>query len=196
MHEGDPIIRSGRQPTRTEFSTRAQDATWIHLATYGFFLGSSTEAKASPIDPWARSDPGSVVTQLAPMALCGMVLAGANEGSAEGILTAEEIAGLDLSHCELAVLSACDTNVGVQNGQRGIQSLQAALHAAGVRTSITSLWKVDDRATRELMLAFYRLVWVDGLSKAHALWQAKKSLREQGAPVGIWGAWVLTGSPR
>ena len=58
---------------------------------------------------------------------------------------------LDLSNCELAVLSACETNVGIRRAGQGIQSLQGALHAAGARTAITSLWKVDDRPTRELM---------------------------------------------
>ena len=52
-----------------------------------------------------------------------------------GILTAEELATFDLRNCELAVLSACETNVGIRRAGQGIQSLQTALHAAGARTS-------------------------------------------------------------
>ena len=112
-----------------------------------------------------------------------------------GILTAEELATLELSNCELAVLSACETNVGLRRAGQGIQSLQGALHAAGVRTAITSLWKVDDAATRRLMELFYTSLWDEGLGKAEALWRAKMALREDGHGLSDWAAWVLTGDP-
>jgi CHAT domain-containing protein len=96
-----------------------------------------------------------------------------------GVMTAEEISALNLSAVELCVLSACETNVGLRRGGQGIASLQAALHAAGVRTAITSLWKVQDEATRELMTELYRRLWVLKEPKAKALWNAKKKLREQ-----------------
>ncbi len=117
-------------------------------------------------------------------------------GKVPGILTAEELATVDLSNCELAVLSACETNVGLRRAGQGIQSLQGALHAAGVRTAITSLWKVDDAATRRLMELFYTKLWKDKLGKADALWQAKMALRAEGHPVRDWAGWVLTGDPK
>ena len=134
------------------------------------------------------------------MALCGLALAGANLGPdalgrVPGILTAEELCSLDLSQCELAVLSACETNVGIRRAGQGIQSLQAALYAAGARTSITSLWKVDDAATRRLFEVFYTNLWIEKMGKAEALWQAKCTLREEGHPVRDWAGWVLTGDP-
>src|SRR5262249_57713792 len=117
------------------------------------------------------------------MLLCGLGLAGAslpeNElGRVPGLITAEELAALDLSHCELAVLSACDTNVGERRAGQGVASLQRALQMAGARTVITSLWKVPDEATRELMTDFYRRLWVEKKAKGQALWEAKKGLRE------------------
>jgi CHAT domain-containing protein len=141
------------------------------------------------------------------MLLCGLALAGANRsedevGRTPGLITAEEIGALDLSRCELAVLSACDTNVGVQRAGQGVASLQKALQMAGARSVITSLWKVPDEATKELMLDFYRRLWVEKKPKWQALWEAKTSLRdardERGAPkysTRDWAAWVLTGSP-
>ena len=141
------------------------------------------------------------------MLLCGLALAGANLekdalGRVPGIITAEEIASFDLSNCELAVLSACDTNVGVRRAGQGVASLQKALHMAGARTVITSLWKVPDEATKELMLDFYRRIWIEKKPKARALWEAKMALRakkdEQGKPLYStrdWAAWVLTGDP-
>ena len=116
-------------------------------------------------------------------------------GRVPGIMTAEELMGIDLSACELAVLSACDTNVGIRRAGQGIQSLQSALHAAGVRTSITSLWKVDDAATRKLMELFYTYLWVEKLPKAEALWRAKCDLRAGRHPLKDWAAWVLSGDP-
>ena len=140
------------------------------------------------------------VTGMAPMLLCGLALAGANQpmnslGRRPGILTAEELCSLDLSSCDLAVLSACETNVGIRSAGVGIQSLKAALHAAGVRTAVTSLWKVDDAATRKLMELFYTYLWMDEMPKAKALWKAKKALRDEGHPVRDWAAWVLSGDP-
>ena len=140
------------------------------------------------------------VTGLAPMTLCGLALAGANKGRdslgrVPGILTAEELCSLDLSQCELAVLSACETNVGIRRAGQGIQSLQSALYAAGARTSITSLWKVDDAATRKLMERFYGYLWLDGMTKADALRKAQGDLRAEGHPVRDWAAWVLSGDP-
>jgi hypothetical protein len=93
------------------------------------------------------------------MLLCGLALAGANLpadaiGRYPRLVTAEEISGWDLSNCELAVLSACDTNVGERRAGQGVASLQKALHMAGARTVITSLWKVPDEATKDLMLDF------------------------------------------
>ena len=93
------------------------------------------------------------------------------------------------------MLSACETNVGIRRAGQGIQSLQAALHLAGARTAITSLWRVDDATTRRLMELFYSALWIEGEPAASALWAAKTRLRREGADVRDWAAWVLSGDP-
>jgi len=117
-------------------------------------------------------------------------------GRRPGILTAEELSALDLSACALAVLSACETNVGIRAAVQGLQSLRTALHSAGVRTSITSLWRVDDAAASELFARFYQLVWVEKRPVAEALWDAKMELRARGRPACDWAGWMLCGAAR
>ena len=80
-----------------------------------------------------------------------------------------------------------------QPGQGG-QRPRTALHAAGAHYVLTSLWKVGDAPTRELMADFYRRMWVEGVAPRAALWQAKTSLRSKpGTTLADWAGWVLTG---
>ena len=124
-------------------------------------------------------------------------------GRASGLLTADEISSWDLSKCDLAVLSACDTARGdMRRAGQGVASLQKALQMAGARSVITSLWKVPDEATKDLMLDFYRRLWVEKKPKWQALWEAKKMLRDArdaarnpAYTTRDWAAWVLTGEP-
>ncbi len=194
-------VLEGRHATKPTLREHAAGKGYLHLATHGWF---APETVLSMLDEMDRAGTGMDVedrlTGMAPMLLCGLALAGANGGRdslgrVPGILTAEELCSLDLSQCELAVLSACETNVGIRRAGQGIQSLQAALYAAGARTSITSLWKVDDAATRRLMEVFYSNLWLDEMPKSEARWAAKKSLREEGHPPRDWAGWVMTGNP-
>ena len=196
-------LLQGKDTTKAALFEAAAGKRYLHLATHGWFAPESvrsTEDARPEGKGFARMGIEDRVTGLAPMTLCGLALAGANNGRdslgrVPGILTAEELCSLDLSQCELAVLSACETNVGIRRAGQGIQSLQSALYAAGARTSITSLWKVDDAATRRLMEAFYDNLWVQGMGKAEALWQAKQTMRDEGDPPAHWAGWVLTGNP-
>lgn len=207
MIGGEPVLLTKEAATKMALFEHAPTARYVHLATHGWFapeafvstLDSLEEQSGDTLASFSRTD--NVVRGFAPETLCGLALAGANHGTnssgkVPGILTAEELGALDLSDCELAVLSACETNVGLRRAGQGIQSLQMALHTAGARTAITSLWRVDDAATRRLMELFYTNLWGEGLGKADALWQAKMALREEGFGVKDWAAWVLTGDPR
>lgn len=198
--ETEPVLVTRGEATKAALFAAAPGKRYVHLATHGWFAPESVASLGDePAEAGASSGATSNgVVGLAPMTLCGLALAGANRGRdsvgrVPGILTAEELCALDLSACELAVLSACETNVGVQRAGQSIQSLQTALHAAGARTSITSLWVVDDAATRQLMELFYTNLWIEGMDTADALWAAKRALRDDGAPVRDWAGWVLTG---
>jgi CHAT domain-containing protein len=90
----------------------------------------------------------------------------------DGILTAEEVAGIDLEGVEWAVLSACDTGIGEMRAGEGVLGLRRAFQIAGVHTVIMSLWAVDDDSAHQWMLALYdarvrrRLSTVDAVREA------------------------------
>jgi CHAT domain-containing protein len=181
--------------TRERLLEVAPKARWLHIATHGWFAPESIRSWSDPEPLDKRSDLGvrlggeQQVRGMSPMLLCGLALAGANlpedaVGRVPGLVTADELSTLDLWSCELVVLSACDTNVGERRAGQGVASLQKALQMAGARSVITSLWKVPDEATKELMLDFYRRLWVEKKPKWEALACGARSGRgcEGGGP--------------
>lgn len=92
-----------------------------------------------------------------------------------GLLQVWEIFERVRLDADLVVLSACDTGLGVEQGGEGLIGLTRAFQYAGARTVMASLWSVQDRATSELMIRFYKHLRV-GLSKDEALRQAQIEL--------------------
>jgi CHAT domain-containing protein len=110
-------------------------------------------------------------------------------------LYARDLYAMEL-HADLVVLSACETGIGELRRGEGTVSLAYGFAHAGVRSLITSLWRVSDRETADLMARFYAGLR-RGLSKDDALRQAKldylaqqKSLR---AHPFFWAAFVPQG---
>ena len=99
------------------------------------------------------------------------------DGVEDGILTAQEISTLDLRGLDLVVLSACQTALGDIASGEGVFGLQRGFKKAGAKTIIMSLWKVDDEATRILMVELYKNL-MSGKNKQQSLKDAQKSLRE------------------
>lgn len=206
------VVLVGSEATSDALFEHATTARFLHVATHGYFdplpelATHDTRAESRITATWLESS-GADVDALSPAVFSGLAMAGANRpvdaaGAAFGRVTAQELATLDLRRCELAVLAACDTSVGVVRAGQGTASLQSALHAAGARSVVTSLWQVPDEATSRLMTEFYRCLWERGDSKADALWSAKRLLRDARAPDGsrmfstrAWAGFVLTGEP-
>jgi CHAT domain-containing protein len=211
--ESPALVLKKSDATFEALKRHAPKARFLHVATHGYFAPDSVPsvADAGPLDSRTGlrrvGTPITEVHGLAPMVLCGLALSGANadpggEGVVTGVMTAEELSALDLRGCELAILSACETNAGCLRAGQGIASLQQALHTAGARSAVTSLWKVPDAATRKLMEEIYRRIWVLKEPKARALREAKRRLREERDAKGTprhrlrdWAGWVLTGDP-
>ena len=163
----------------------------LHIATHGFFLPDPNKAK--------KIDNTNVYTIADdPLLRTGLVLSGGNyawsgktpiDGVEDGIVTAYEIAQLNLSNTELVVLSACETALGDVKGTEGVFGLQRAFKMAGVKKMIVSLWKVPDRETSELMTAFYTY-WMKGKTINDAFAQAQADMRKKYSPF-YWAAFVL-----
>jgi CHAT domain-containing protein len=176
----------------------------LHIATHGFFLASEQIAKNYELGRFQQKAFGSNVYQAYtdPMLRSGLLFAGANQGinnadkpskTDNGILTAKEAMQLNLEGTELVVLSACETAKGdIRNGE-GVFGLQRAFRVAGARYLIISLWRVDDRATKEMMLLFYTQLIKKGMSVRESYNYAISQMRKKYQHPYYWSAFVLIG---
>jgi len=110
-------------------------------------------------------------------------------GVDNGILTASEISNLNLSTCELVVMSACETGLGDIKGSDVVYGLQRAFKMAGVKNIIMSLWQVPDKQTSELFIEFYKLAF-NGRSIHEAFKMAQSKMRKKYNPY-YWAGFVL-----
>ena len=211
----------GSVASESAFKQLAPGRRVLHLATHGFFLGDECD---TPPAPGTRAV-GGLVTSPAPSAprgqirrrqtslenpllLSGLAMAGANRRAAagpdedDGILTAEEVAGLDLTGVDWAVLSACETGLGLVRVGEGVLGLRRAFQTAGARTVIMSLWSVEDRATRQWMRALYQGRFGGGLDTADSVREAaltvlkaRRAAGQSGHPF-FWAGFAAAGDWR
>ncbi|MFO0823205.1 MAG: CHAT domain-containing tetratricopeptide repeat protein [Gemmataceae bacterium] len=208
------VVRSFTKGEATEaaISTAAGKHRYLHFATHGFFDDPKPTGQAISAEDRSGAGRGRR-TSPNPALLCGLVCAGANRPTADddGVLTALEIADLDLGGVELAVLSACETGLGQVAGGDGVLGLQRAFQLAGARTTVTSLWQVPDEATESLMTRFYMNRLKQGMPALKALREAQLWLLNDGVDAGVlkeplrngrrtpplfWAAFVLAGDWR
>lgn len=111
-------------------------------------------------------------------------------------LYARQLTPGKLTGVQIAVLSACDTEAGPISRGEGVQSLARGFLLAGARTTIASLWKVDDAATRLLMVDFYRRL-SSGEEISTALRGTKLSFLRSNSTLRLpqyWAAFVSQGA--
>jgi CHAT domain-containing protein/tetratricopeptide (TPR) repeat protein len=187
----------------------------LHLATHGFFIrrrGRGLDIIGNWREFGGAEFRGDVLATAAaehPLARSGIVLAGVNAWSADralpadvgdGILSAAEVARIDLAATELVTLSACETALGDLTVGEGAAPLVQAFHAAGARSVIATLWEVPDEDTGALVVDFYtRLRAQQG--RADALREAQLALKQRALERGendpwSWGAFVAYGDWR
>ncbi|MGH7597746.1 MAG: CHAT domain-containing protein, partial [bacterium] len=100
----------------------------------------------------------------------------------------------------LAVLSACQTNIGPFFEGEGVFALSRGFLAAGAPRVVASQWQVNDKSTAELIGAFFQSIAVaekagKEVNYTRALWDAKRELRgqKQWAEPYFWAAFVMAG---
>jgi CHAT domain-containing protein len=124
-----------------------------------------------------------VVDPYNPMQSALVLSPSSTNGDEDGFLEAVEIlSGPEFSGTELVSLSACETGLGLIQGGEGVLGLRWAFLAAGTRSVLASLWKVDDAATQTLMGEFYKNFWKRKLGKLEALRQAQLTMLWQYDP--------------
>jgi tetratricopeptide (TPR) repeat protein/CHAT domain-containing protein len=220
---GEASYLTSQAANESAFKQSAPGRRVLHLATHGFFLGDCRSARTSTRGLGALSEtparknapplpaPAQTTPAMAgenPLRLSGLVFAGANrrgtivEGEEDGILTAEEIASLDLSGTEWVVLSACETGIGDVQAGEGVLGLRRGFQIAGAGALIMSLWSVDDESARAWMQALYQARLERGLHTDEAVREAGLAVLKQRGAAGqsthpfYWAAFIGAGNWR
>lgn len=171
----------------------------LHIGTHGFYFD---ENQSKALSYFQRNSNADKTPEEIAMERSGLLFAGANPslygkggsntGVDDGVLSASEIASLNLEGLDLIVLSACETALGKVSAD-GVFGLQRGFKKAGAESLLMSLWKVDDEATSYLMKEFYLNWLLKGDSKQSALDKAKMAVKakpEWNSP-RYWAAFIL-----
>jgi len=172
----------GVSASKTSFESAAQTGKYriIHIATHGYYAPSDCPGVEVPPDS----------NMAASFSRAGLLLARSSNDST-GVVTANEIASLDLSGVKLVTLSACESGGGVVVSGDGVYGMRKAFFLAGVKNVVSALWNVDDESSKRFMLSLYN-------KPAHVIprrlreikVEQIRSLRERGDPDHpfTWGA--------
>ena len=181
---GAVIEGTGDAASEASFKANSPGKKVVHVAAHAFYLGNGCRSAAT------------AAAGENPLLLSGFALA------RNGLVTAEEIASMDLLGVEWAVLSGCDTGAGKLLAGEGVFGLRRAFQMAGARTVIMSLWPVDDEATRSWMKSLYREHLAKGKSTAEAVKAASLTALSKRRSAGLsthpfyWSGFIAAGDWR
>ena len=124
-------------------------------------------------------------------------LAFSGDSTTSNLLYVKDLYNYEIN-ADLVTLSACQTGIGKLQKGEGMLSLARAFNYAGASSIITTLWKINDQSTSEIITRFYQNL-SNGLSKKEALRQAKLTyLKTSDDPLlnhpYYWSGIVLTGN--
>ena len=193
------IALQGDCASEAIFRSAAVGKKIVHLATHGFF-----RPPAIPIATSSFRQPGAAAledpTTVSAIALAGALNSADSPSTDNGVLTASEIALLDLGGIEWAVLSACETGLGAAEAGEGVFGLRRSFAVAGARTVIMSLWFVNDAATSRWIELLYRqrllgrLTTIEAMNRATQAFLAERRAAGQSVHPYYWAAFVAAGN--
>lgn len=185
----DVTSYSGADGTEESFlDMNGKSPLILHLATHGFYYTPSEAKEVDYLNGYNDA-----------MSLSGLIMSGGNaawqgkdlpDGVLGGVLTANNIACLDLSGTDLVVLSACQSGQGKSTSE-GLYGLQRAFKKAGVGTMVMTLWSVSDKVTTEFMIEFYEELVANNGNKHIAFENAQSIIRQQYPDPYFWAAFVM-----
>ncbi|MEA5413636.1 CHAT domain-containing tetratricopeptide repeat protein [Synechococcus sp. BA-132 BA5] len=194
-------LLAGEQASAASIQQQQQAPRLLHLATHAYFQPDLPAAERMEDQPLRSNvqEPTALGGEN-PLLRSGIVLAGANQPDADpaddGYLTALEVARLNWKGTELVVVSACESGKGDIQAGEGVYGLKRAIAVAGARSSLLSLWKVDDRATAAFMESFYSKLKA-GVGRADALAATQQEFRQSNNATWrhpyVWAAFQLSG---
>ena len=180
---------SGAEGTEESFlSMHGHSPDILHLATHGFYYAPDNVEDVEYLKGYKDA-----------MYLSGLIMSGGNagwsgrelpEGVLGGVLTANNIAGLDLSGTDMVVLSACKSGQGNPTSE-GLYGLQRAFKKAGAGTLVMTLWNVSDKVATEFMIKFYETLMLNGGNKLSAFEKARSLIRLRYPDPFYWASFVI-----
>ena len=99
------------------------------------------------------------------------------------------------NQAEMVVLSACNTSTGELKKGEGVMSLARGFFHSGAKSVVSSLWTINDKTSKDLMVDFYQGL-DQGLTKSAALQKAKLNIINQyrnTIPPSYWGSLIIIG---
>lgn len=212
------VTLTGAAASEAAFKSLAPRYRALHVATHGFFLAGDRpvpdaglrgvgglQVQAAAKGSARTGQQGAPGLEANPMLRSGLVLAGGRGsgpsaiGADDGILTAAEIAVLDLRAVHWVVLSACESGVGATSASEGVFGLRRAFRIAGARDLVISLWPLSDQLMRDWMLQLYDAHLSHGVDLIAASWQASRAVLAQRRAAGldthpqVWAGFVACG---
>jgi CHAT domain-containing protein len=188
---GNPSL--GDQAYNLRFAEReAKEIARVYPTSAVYIEAEATKPRAISLSPKYDMLHFAVHAELNEQDPMISALLLAPEGKDDGRLNVGEIFSLNLK-AGMVVLSACETGLGkLSNGDEMVGLTRAFIYA-GTPSIVTTLWKVNDRASYELMKEFYQHL-KDG-KKSEALRQAQLKTMEEFPEPFYWAAYELTGEP-
>ena len=173
-HHPSDVLLAAEGATEDELRAQCGKYSIVHLSTHGKLLAKDipygTDLKTCLTD---ESLSENIV------ALAGVNVALRDEHfnpdqTHDGLLSAKEMASLDMSNTQLVVLACCETGLG-QITADGVYGIQRGLKNAGAGMIIMSLWEATSDTTTRFMIAFHQKL-KEGMAVGEAFWQTRDAM--------------------